>query len=145
MNTDQLPGGSAVGPLFFWDGLAAAGFFAGDAGVFAAGFVPSVCVDELPGVAFGSGVGLTGMFDSGTRGVGVGFTGVSAFAGIGTRITPPSLGMNWLPPFGSIVTVCPGGGIYTGIRSPVGIVDPYDEPEFNGAPAGGTPPLAQAL
>ncbi len=50
------------------------------------------------GVAFGAGVG-TGVavvfaFAGGVLGVGVGFAAVFVFAGIGTRTTPPSIGMN---------------------------------------------------
>jgi hypothetical protein len=90
-------------------------FLAGVDVVFAAGFEVSVGWPAF-GTAevFGSGVVLTGILAAGTRGVGVGLAVGSVFVGIGTRITPPSLGMNGLPPFGSIVTRCPGGGMYVG-------------------------------
>ena len=70
-----------------------------------------------PGAGF-EGVGLVivagvgdgwGVFADGFFGVGVGLADVFAFAGTGTRITPPSGGINWLPPFGSIVYTCPPG------------------------------------
>ena len=52
------------------------------------------------GVADGAAVFPAGF------GVGVGLVEVLELAtGIGTRITPSDWGMNWLPPFGSMVTV----------------------------------------
>ena len=106
---------------------------AGLPGVVVAGFL-------VGGVAIGFGVedGMA-VFADGVFGVGVGFTDVFESFGIGTRIIPLSCGMNWLPPFGSIVTDWPGGGTYPGGGTPfIGCCS-------GGAPSGGDPPLAQAL
>ena len=94
----------------------------------------------LGGVAMGFGVeDGTAVLADGVFGVGVGFTAVFASLGTGTKIIPPSGGMNWLPPFGSIVTVWPGGGTYPAGGTPfIGCCR-------GGAPIGGDPPLAHAL
>src|SRR5687768_16566572 len=68
-------------------------FAAGGAGLsvcggFAAVFAGAVCVFALAG---------------GVLGVGDGFACMLVLAGTGTRITPPSLGMNGLPVLGSMV------------------------------------------
>ena len=60
------------------------------------------------GVAIGFGVALisgpvgTAVFAGAVFGVASGLAAVFVFAGTGTNITPPSCGINWLPPFGSI-------------------------------------------
>jgi hypothetical protein len=56
------------------------------------------------GVGVRAGGGAVFAFDDRDRvGVGDGRAAVFVLAGIGTRTTPPSGGMNWLPVFGSTV------------------------------------------
>lgn len=62
------------------------------------------------GVAAAVGDGGTAVFAAPVFGVGVAFGSLPVSAGIGTKIIPLSFGMNGLPAFGSMVTVCPGGG-----------------------------------
>jgi hypothetical protein len=95
------------------DGFVGAGFagcFAGDpAGLAAAGVGDDFTagVGDVFGTAlFAAGGVATFAFAAGVLGVGV---GLAVFAGTGTRITPPSDGMNWLGLFGSIVITCPPG------------------------------------
>ena len=89
------------------------GFVGGLAGCFAglaAGLVVAGVGEALAagvGDVFGTAVFAAGCvaalaFAADVLGDGAGFA-VLAFAGTGTRITPPSLGMNWLGLFGSIV------------------------------------------
>lgn len=107
----SLPGGLVPGLLFLVGGVAI-------------GF----------GVATGTGVGCTAAFAFEFFGVGVGLAGPSEPIGFGQSTKPLgsiehpggiSEGINWLPPFGSTVTVCPGG-TYCGGGAPIGGAPPFD-------------------
>ena len=94
MSSDGFVGAGLTG---CFAGLAAGLADAGVGDALAAG------VGDVLGTAvFAAGWVAAFALAAGVLGDGAGFA-VLAFAGTGTRITPPSEGMNWLGLFGSIV------------------------------------------
>ena len=76
-----------------------------EAGLSLPGVVGFVVLGIGVAIGLGVGTGWTAVLPAGALGVGVGLAPAVEFAdGTGTKIIPPSCGMNWLPPLGSMVT-----------------------------------------